>query len=142
MYRFVAVVLVLGLSTPLARPSRQTEAEAKRTVRAGQIVTFTIDLDKAPSFSGGRVAVRIGPRNRVAEVLTRVASADANEGETELSISAAIPIGGPVGVWRVENVTFILPDGEARPLKYGEIEFTVLPRRDLIVPDSATVRIQ
>lgn len=142
MHRFFLVVLALGFSTSLARSHQPAEAATTKTVRAGQTVTFTITLDKAPNFVGAQLAMRIGPKDRSPEVLARVGTATANEGETEFPISIAIPLGGPVGVWNVENLTFILPDREARPLKFNAIEFTVLPRRDPILPSGATLQVQ
>lgn len=142
MHRFFLIVLALGLSTPLGHSDQQADVARNKTVRAGQTVTFTIKLDKAPSVSGGQLAIRIGPRDRSPQILARVATADANEGERELSISIPIPLGGPVGVWHVENLTFTLPNGDSRPLGFNGIDFTVLPKSDLIVPDSATLRIQ
>lgn len=141
MHRFLLAVLAMAVPMSLASTGRRVRTTSN-LVRAGETVTLNVKLDKAPNFAGGQLATRVAPENSSVKSFLHAATTDAQQGQQEFSIRIPIPLGGPAGVWHVENLTFTLPNGEVKPLKFKDVDFTVLPRASVVVPESASLRVQ
>lgn len=138
------LLVVLPLFLLLAVPvfSQRTASMAGPAhVRAGQNVTFNITLDKAPNFAGGYVSLRIGPNDASLQRFATSRNPELPEGQREISISIPIPPDVPKSLWHIVSLSFVQPDNRRVDLKFKGGEFEVLPKRKLVIPDSATVTI-
>ena len=144
----VVVVLVLAsCSIQLnARPKSQREL---KTVTAGDSITFDVNLDETPAFSGGRVSVFVCPINpnlpdqasESGKPFARASYTDTISNQKAYAISVQIPGDAPDGVWEA-FFSFALPNSSSRGLHQSRVEFQVRRRRYSGVPMGATIAMQ
>jgi len=128
----------------------QQNAKSKqlKVVDSGDTVTFTVQLDATPQFSGGRVSVLVGPTNgNLPGDITnngqysRAAGTDTIANQSTYNVSVQIPGDAPDGVWEA-LFSYALPNGSLAPLEQGRQLFRVKHKKFSGVPRSATTEIQ
>jgi hypothetical protein len=102
--RVVVVLVLVSCSIQLnARPKSQGEL---KTVMAGDSITFNVDLDETPTFSGGRVSVFVCPINpnlpdearENGKQFARASYTDTISNQKAYAVSVQIPGDAPDGV--------------------------------------------
>jgi hypothetical protein len=132
----LAAVLLVCAST-FAQESAQMSSGGE--VRAGEIVTFTVTLDKAPAFDDPAIMVVAGPENVRLPGVKNVALA--KESKTEYRASLRIPVTAAEGTWTIKEVRLLVPAGRSVPLKVNPVSFQVRKAESLELPTGATVSL-
>ncbi len=144
----VALVLVFAsCSIQLnARPKSQKEI---KTVTAGDSITFNVDLDQTPTFSGGQVSVFVCPINpnlpgealESGKLFARTSYTDTISNQKAYALSVQIPGDAPDGVWEA-FFSFALPNSSSKGLHQSRVEFQVRRRQYSGVPMGALIAVQ
>jgi hypothetical protein len=105
-------------------------------IKAGELLRFTIKLDKAPNFDGGTVQFTlVGP-----DISIQTSTTPLSAGQSECSANIQIPAAATGGKWHLRIDGFYT--GTKRiPLKSGDMNFEVIAKENLVFPSSAEVRI-
>jgi hypothetical protein len=131
---FTALALCLVFCSA-AEAQESATVDVPDVIKAGEVLRFTITLDRAPNFDGGSVMFMVvGPNSSVQT------SAGVVSGQLRASGAIQIPASATGGKWTIHIMSFF--DGSRGfPLKAKDTPFTVIPLESLIVPSSAEVRV-
>jgi hypothetical protein len=133
---FVVMTLLLCCITGFAQqPAEMTSAQE---VKAGEVVTFTVTLDKEPAFDDPAILVIAGPKGGGPGVQN---TAIAKNSKTEYRASLRIPATAVEGTWVVRHVRLLVPAGRSVPLKSDAAEFRVVRTQPLDLPTQASVSL-
>jgi hypothetical protein len=133
----VLMAVLLTCAAGFAQESAQMGSVGE--VRAGEIISFTITLDKAPDFENPAILVVAGPEKGGQPGVQNTALA--RESKSEYRASLRIPPTADEGVWTVKQVRLFVPAGGTVPLTINPIQFTVRKAGDVELPSSATVAL-
>lgn len=147
MTKFVGVISLLLVSCLLVGNAKSQPQDELKTVTAGDLVTFKVQLDPPPQFSGGVVSVLIGPisGDHPDEIalsgghLTRTGNIETVMNQSSYELSVRVPGDAPNGVWQA-YFSFALPNGGSRPLYHSEQKFRVKQQAYSGVPRYALVK--
>jgi len=140
-------IVVMFLILVACLVQQNSKSEQLKVVSAGDTVTFTVQLDATPQFSGGRVSVLVGPVSASSHDITnngqysRVAGTDTIANQDTYNVSVQIPGDAPDGLWEA-FFSYALPNGSSAPLIHGSQSFRVKHKKFSGVPRSATTEIQ
>lgn len=134
----VLVVLTLLLCGIAGFAQQSADMTSSQEVKAGDVVTFTITLDKEPAFDDPAILVIAGPKNGGPGVQN---TAIAKESKTEYRASLRIPATAEEGTWVVRQVRLLVPAGRSVPLKSDSAEFRVVRAEALELPTQASVSL-
>jgi hypothetical protein len=143
----VVVLVFASCSIQLnARPKSHTDL---KTVTAGDSITFDVDLDETPKFSGGQVSVFVCPINpnlpgeatESGKQFARASYTGTISNQKTYAVSVQIPGDAPDGVWEA-FFSFALPNSISRGLRQSRVEFQVRHRQYSGVPMGATIGVQ
>ena len=136
---FLAAVLVSGLSS--AQQSASMQNASSPEVQAGNVVTFNINLDKAPNFKDSALLVTVAPKDAKARRDFRGVqnTAPAKGTSGDYSVSLRIPPTAPEGAWTVTSVRLLVPAGPSVPLTVSAPDFEVRQNQNVELPTTATV---
>jgi hypothetical protein len=123
--------------------------EELKVVHAGDFATFNVQLAETPQFSGGHVAVLVGPINInfpddiiVSQTqYTRTTSTDTIANQNVYKMSVRIPGDAPSGVWEA-FFSFAVPNGSYSPLHHARQIFKVQRQEYSGVPVNATIGLE
>ena len=133
---FVIVALLLSCATGFCQQSAQ--ATSSGDVKAGEVVTFNVTLDKAPAFADPAIQVFLAPQDGGPGVQN---IAIAKESKTDYKVSLRIPATATEGTWVVRQVRLLVPAGRSIPLKVTPAEFHVSAAESLELPSQASVTL-
>lgn len=145
--QLVAILVLASCSIHLnAQPKSQREL---KTVTAGDTITFNVELDEIPQFSGGRVSVFVCPidpnlpdvASESGKPFARASYTDTISNQKVYAVSVQIPGVAPDGVWEA-FFSFALPNSSFRELRHQRIEFQVRHRQYSGVPTRAAIAVQ
>lgn len=106
-------------------------------VKAGEKVSFTITLDRAPNFKGGALLYWIIAPNK-----TTIQSAiDLELGRRVYKLDFYVPVAASGGTWTLSELKFSPGFGELIPLKFKPVSFQVIPNTSLIFPAAAEAKV-
>lgn len=132
---FVIVALLFSCVTGFCQQSAQ--ATSSGDVKAGDVVTFNVTLDKAPPFADPAIQVFLAPRDGGPSVQN---IAIAKESKTDYKVSLRIPPTAQEGTWVVTQVRLLVPAGRSVPLKVSPAEFHV-SAQPVEMPTQASVTL-
>ena len=144
MTKHTAWILLVILSLALTLSAQETAQiiPGKSTsVRAGEEISFSIKLDRAPNFGGGTISFVIGPKDagsRTPDISTNTAVASDQD---KLRLGFLIPVKLPGERWHIKKLAFTIPGSAEKPIAFTDVEFQVLEAKKLIAPEAATVEI-
>jgi hypothetical protein len=144
----VVVALVLASCSIQMNAQPKSQRELK-TVTAGDSITFDVELDETPKFSGGRVSVFVCPispnlpeeAKESGKPFARGAYTDTISDQKAYAVSVQIPGDAPDGVWEA-FFSFALPDSPSRGLRQSRVEFQVRHRQYSGVPMGAAIAVR
>lgn len=125
------VLLGFGAPQDSTLPSESSIAGVPEFIKAGEVLQFTIKLDRAPNFDGGSIQYSVGDSSTGFPV---------NAGQSEIHISWRIPATAPRGKWTIHISGFFTGMGHI-PLKSADVSFEVIPNENLIYPSAAEIKI-
>ena len=129
----VGSVLIVCSAAPAQESAAVTVPEL---IKAGELLRFTIKLDKAPNFDGGVIQFTVGGPDTSIQTSTAPLSA----GQSECPANIQIPAAAAGGKWHLRIDGFYT--GTKRiPLKSEDTSFEVIAQENLVFPSSAEVRI-
>jgi hypothetical protein len=105
-------------------------------IKAGEFLTFTVKLDRAPSFDGGFVQFTLIAPDTTISTSTETVRA----GQTNCLARIQIPPDASGGEWRL-HINGFFAGTKVFPLKSEDTRFQVIPNEHLVFPSSAEVRI-
>jgi hypothetical protein len=133
----IIIALLVGVlgSCLVAEAQDSATLNVPDVVKAGESLTFTITLDKAPNFSGGQILYLIeGPWSIQTGTLVQ-------SGQTDVTVIVQVPASAPGGKYSIRLLSFF--DGAKQlPLKSADATFTIIPMENLVYPSSAEVRVK
>ncbi|MCI0350859.1 MAG: hypothetical protein L0Z53_15645 [Acidobacteriales bacterium] len=132
----ISVLIVVLLTCTAALSQEAAQMSSAGEVQAGEIVTFTVTLDKEPAFADPAILVVAGPENGGAPGVKNVALA--KDSKTNYRASLRIPATAAEGAWTIKEVRLLVPAGRSVPLKVNPTRFEVR-KTDIELPTSATV---
>jgi hypothetical protein len=135
---FVALTLV-GLGLLFSSPSQGQESATvslPTIIKAGEFLSFTVKLDKPPSFDGGAVQFTLIAPDTTISTSTETVKA----GQTNCAGRIQIPPDGAGGEWRL-HIDGFFAGTKVFPLKSEDMRFQVIPFEHLVLPSSAEVHI-
>src|SRR5437879_3856576 len=91
-------------------------------VKAGETVTFTITLDRAPNFKGDLMYWMVGPNHNTVQ-----SSVATSAGKSIYQLNFSVPIGAYGGTWTLSELKIWSGFGAAVPLKFKPVSFQVIP---------------
>lgn len=146
MRKFIAALSLLLASCFIVGNVKSQPQDELKTVTAGDLVTFKVQLDPVPQFSGGVVSVLIGPisRDHPDEIalsgghLTRTGNIETVVNQSSYELSVRVPGDAPNGVWQA-FFSFALPNGGSRPLYHSQQKFRVKEQTYSGVPRYALI---
>lgn len=148
--RLSPVVIALALASCSIQLNAQPKSQRElKTVNAGDSITFDVELNEIPQFSGGRVSVLVCPINpnlpgeaiESGKEFARASYVDTVSSQKTYTLSVQIPGGAPDGVWEA-FFSFALPNSSSRGLRSPNVEFQVRHRQYSGVPTSAAIAVQ
>jgi hypothetical protein len=105
-------------------------------VKAGDLFSFTLKLDKAPNFSGGQVQyVIVGPHSKYVGDCTAF-----SDYRLSYNCEFRVPAIGPPGKWRIKSAYFIIGNKKIK-LTNAATDFRVLPNPGVILPTRAELAL-
>jgi len=141
MVKFVSGVVlgaaIFGIVAHVS-PGQVATAEVKvKVIRQGDILNMDVSVDRAPNLDG-TLSVLVGPDGDEAQVRL---NCSLNKDTTKCQVGNRIPLDAKLGKWAIKKITFqaLAPSPEKELRKSGDLSFQIVPHRDLIIPDSATV---
>jgi len=122
---------------------------ALKAVTAGDLITFDVELNQIPQFSGGRVAVLVCPINanlpdEVAPngvFFSRASSTETISNQKKYNVTVQIPGDAPDGVWQA-FFSFALPNSSYTELRHARMIFQVRRQEYSGVPLTAKITMQ
>lgn len=141
MKRLLVISIALAASVALlGQETAQMKAKGK-PVKAGDVITFTVTLDKAPSIGNVSVSVNVTPKGPNPQGVSGGNSIGPSD-ETKITyvVPITIPPHAPTGVWHVTGVQLNFRNGN-KVLTFKDVEFTVQEDKKLVLPESATLEI-
>ena len=136
MKRLVLTIFLVSSVAVFCQQSAQMDTATE--VQAGDVLSFTVNLDKAPAFDDPAILVVVGPENGGSSAVQNTALA--KDSKTEYVASIRIPVTAAEGRWRVQSVRLLVPAGRTVPLKINRTEFQVR-KADVELPSAATIAI-
>jgi hypothetical protein len=133
---FVLIVMLLICVAGFGQQSAQASSSGE--VRAGEVVTFNVTLDKEPAFADPAIQVFLAPRDGGPGVQN---IALAKDSKTNYRVSLRIPATASEGTWVVKQVRLLVPAGRSVPLKVTPAEFQVRSAENLELPTQASVTL-
>jgi hypothetical protein len=133
---FVLIAMLLICVAGFGQQSAQ--ATSSGDVRAGEVVTFNVTLDKAPAFADPAIQVFLAPSDGGPGVQN---IALAKDSKTDYKVSLRIPATATEGTWVVRQVRLLVPAGRSIPLKVSPAEFHVTAAEALELPTEASVSL-
>jgi hypothetical protein len=138
----LATILIVFTLLTADRVSSQENANVQigtRPIRQGDVVKFIVDLDKAANVSGG-IFIKVAPTDDLTKPLEF--NVGINAGVKKAEVYGGIPLEAPIGTWKGTGLSFH-GDGLVQQLEVsGKLTFQVSRHEPLILPSSATVRIE
>jgi hypothetical protein len=138
----LAAICVVFCLLPAGRVSSQEKGNVQmetRPIRQGDVVKFIVDLDKAANVNGG-IFIKVAPDGDLTNPLEF--NVGINAGGKKAEINGAIPLQAPIGSWKVTGLSFH-GYGLVQQLQIsGNPTFHVSKHEPLVLPSSATVRIE
>jgi hypothetical protein len=129
------MIFALAVS-PISLAQQSATVDVPETIEAGEPLRFTITLDRAPNFEGGGVLFTLtGPEGFTVQTSTTVRS-----GQPDAVATYVIPASAPGGEWTIHLISFYTGTKYVE-LKSTDTTFQVVPKKNLIYPSSAKVRI-
>jgi len=135
MSKILMLAAVL-LSCVAAFSQQSAQMSSGSEVQAGDVVTFTVTLDKEPTFADPAILVVAGPEAGGAPGVKNVALA--KESKSEYRAALRIPVTAAEGTWTIREVRLLVPAGRSVPLKVNPTSFEVRKAAPEL-PTSATV---
>jgi hypothetical protein len=133
------LLIVIGLLLTVCKCTSAQEAaivDAPEVIKAGEVLNFTIRLDKAPNFDGGVVQFSVvGPDTEIG-----TSSSPFVAGQRDCHVGFRIPAAATGGKWHLRINGFFIETRQL-PLKSADITFQVIANENLVFPSSAEVRI-
>jgi hypothetical protein len=148
--RLARAVVTLIFAVCLFQSTAQSKPQkASKTVTAGDLITFDVDLNQIPQFSGGRVSVLVCPINpslpddaaQSGIPFSRVSYTDTISNQKKYAVSVQIPGDAPDGVWEA-FFSFALPNGQSTELRHARLVFQVRRQEYSGVPVRAEITMQ
>ena len=110
-------------------------------MKAGDVITFTVTLDKAPSIGNVSVSVNVAPKGPNPQGVGGGNSiGPSDETKITYAVPITIPPHAPTGVWHVTGVQLNFRGG-SKVLTFKDMEFRVQEDKKLILPETATIVI-
>lgn len=148
--KLARVVVVLAFAAFLFPSNAQSKPQnAFKTVTAGDPITFEVELNQIPQFSGGRVAVFVCPINANLPdeaapngvFFSRASSTETISNQKKYVVTVQIPGDAPDGVWQA-FFSFALPNGSYTELRHARMIFQVRRQEYSGVPLRARITMQ
>jgi hypothetical protein len=148
--KLARAVVALVVAAFLFQTNAQSKPQnASKTVTAGDLITFDVELNQIPQFSGGRVAVMVCPINANLPdeaapngvFFSRVSSTETISNQKKYVVTVQIPGDAPDGVWQA-FFSFALPNGSYTELRHGRVVFQVRRQEYSGVPLRAEITMQ
>jgi hypothetical protein len=148
--KLARVVVALVFSAFLFQANTQSKPQnAFKTVTAGDLITFDVELNQIPQFSGGRVAVLVCPINANLPdeaapngvFFSRASSTETISNQKKYVVTVQIPGDAPDGVWQA-FFSFALPNGSYTELRHARTIFQVRRQEYSGVPLRAEISMQ
>ena len=144
-----AVVALVGAAFLFQANAQSKPQNASKTVTAGDLITFDVELNQIPQFSGGRVAVMVCPINANLPdeaapngvFFSRVSSTETIPNQKKYVVTVQIPGDAPDGVWQA-FFSFALPNGSYTELRHARVVFQVRRQEYSGVPLRAEITMQ
>jgi hypothetical protein len=130
----ILTVVLLTCITAFSQQSAQMSSGGE--VQAGNVVTFTVTLDREPAFADPAVLVVAVPENGGPGVKN---VALAKDSKTEYRAALRIPVTAAEGAWTIKEVRLLVPAGRSVPLKVNPTSFQVRKAESVELPSSATI---
>jgi len=134
-----AAIIIVGSCLVLSRPATAQESavvDVSSIVKAGETLSFTIRLDRAPSIDGGGVNFSlVGPDVRIS-----TSCGPLKAGETECKETFTIPASASGGTCHIHLDGFYTGTQQL-PIKSTDTPFEVVANKNLVFPASAVVQI-
>jgi hypothetical protein len=129
----IASCLLLSSPTPA---QNSAVVDVPNVIKAGETLTFTIRLDRAPSIDGGEVSFTLaGP-----DVDISTSCGPLKAGQTECKETFTIPASATGGSWHIHLNSFYTGTQQL-PIKSTDTPFEVVANKNLVFPTSAVVQI-
>jgi len=134
---FVLMALLLTCVAGFAQQSAQMSSGQE--VKAGDVVTFNVTLDKEPAFTDPAILVIIGPKGGKGPGVQNTALAGGSKSQYRAALR--IPPTAAEGTWVVRQVRLLVPAGSSVPLKTDPAEFRVVRSEQVELPSQASVAL-
>ena len=148
--KLARAVVALVVPAFLFQANAQSKPQnASKTVTAGDLITFDVELNQIPQSSGGRVAVMVCPINANLPdeaapngvFFSRVSSTETIPNQKKYVVTVQIPGDAPDGVWQA-FFSFALPNGSSTELRHARVVFQVRRQEYSGVPLKAEITMQ
>jgi hypothetical protein len=148
--KLARAVVALVVAAFLFQANAQSKPQnASKTVTAGDLITFDVELNQIPQFSGGRVAVMVCPINANLPdeaapngvFFSRASSTETIPNQKKYVVTVQIPGDAPDGVWQA-FFSFALPNGSYTELRHARVVFQVRRQEYSGVPLRAAITMQ
>jgi hypothetical protein len=123
--------------------SQQTETTAASAdtptdiVKAGEVISFTITVDRPPNFNGANLFYIIRDPNG-----SRMQSGIQLEPMKRVyRLDIKVPPAATGGTWSLSELNFYSGSGVPIPVKFKPVTFRVIANRDLVFPTAAEAQI-
>lgn len=137
----LVVLLVAFAGHGEARPMPKEQLDC---VRAGEVKTFVVELEKLPAFSGGQLQLLVGPFDEEKSLdmhpwceknLCRSSTVDVVPGKKTYPMSIRIPGEAPTGIW-VAFIGYALPNSDFTDITPKKrVRFKVVENMDRLCPE-------
>jgi hypothetical protein len=138
----VALVFLFAL-TLSGQEARVQMAKADKKFKPGDTITFVVKLDRPANVDIQFVSIEVHAADQTGIAGSYQASSGGGSraiSKVEHHVFVTLAPHAKAGTWRVTNLGINFQGG-SKPLKFEPIEFEVLPGKELVLPDSATVEI-
>jgi hypothetical protein len=132
------MVASLMLPCTVAPAQQSASIGGPSFVKAGENVTFTVNIDPPPSFEGASLGLNVLPPPKAGGGFSL--GVELHPNQTGYKVTFRIPNAAPGGTWTVTTI-FLSGGGAQVPLKGKEFSFEVIPNQGLVFPTSAEVGI-
>jgi hypothetical protein len=126
---------------PVASQQTETTAAIADTptdiVKAGEVISFTITVDRPPNFKGANLFYLIRDPNG-----SRILSGFQLEPMKRVyRLDFTVPAAATGGTWTLSELKFYPGFGDTIPVKFKPVTFRVIANRDLVFPTAAEANI-
>jgi hypothetical protein len=141
MHKFISglglAVLMFALLAHISRGQSASTNLKSIEIKQGDILNLDVTVEKAPNVDG-RIFVDAGPDGGPAEITLRC---NLDRDSTKCQAGERLPLDAKVGKWVVTKISFqpLAPAPPKELTKHGELSFQVFARRDVFLPESATI---